>query len=184
MSPQIPEAVAATATATAEDVASRIGASFSGYVSRNPVQSALGAAAAGAGLMALLALIGRDNAPDPKAPVPTVGSRGLDYQSLRNQIADLADRISRAVPADDARQRVGDAGDAIADGWSHLREHAINAIGRFEPEASAAIRAARDNPVWTALIVGAVSALVGTQVLGKHSTADAAELAPDTPAPG
>jgi hypothetical protein len=178
MSPQIPDAVAATA----EDVASNFGASFASYVGRNPVQSALGAAAAGAGLMALLALMSRDDAPDPKAPVPTVGSRGFDVQSLKNQIADLADRLSSAVPADAARQRVGDAGDAVAEGWSHLRDRAINAIDRFEPEASAAIRAARENPVWTALIVGAVSALVGAQVLGKSGETDAAMQTPESPA--
>ncbi len=175
MSPEIPEAIAATA----DDAANRISASFANYVSRNPVQSALGAAAAGAGLMALLALMARDDTPDPRAPVPTVGPRGLDYQSLKNQIADLADRISRAVPTDEARQRAGDAGDAIADGWTHLREQTMNVLGRFEPEASTAIRAVRENPLWTAVIVGAVSALVGTQVLGKSAAADANEVAPE-----
>lgn len=181
MSPEIPEAVAATA----DDAAGRINASFATYVNRNPVQSALGAAAAGAGLMALLTLMTRDDTPDPKAPIPTVGSRGFDYESLKNQIADLADRISRAAPTGEARQRFGDAGDAIADGWSHLREQTMSALGRFEPEASAAIRAARENPMLTALIVGAVGALLGAQVLGKSAAAsskeDAPEAAPELP---
>ncbi len=180
MSPEIPEAVAASA----DDAAETISASLAGYVSRNPVQSALGAAAAGAGLMALLALMARNDPPDPKAPVPTITSRGFDYESLKNQIADLADRVSRAVPTDEARQRVGDAGDAIADGWSHLREQTISALGRFEPEASAAIKAARENPVWTALIVGAVSALIGAKVLGKPAATEAEAPAPETPVPG
>ncbi len=181
MSPEIPDAVSAMATATADDVVGRISTSFATYVNRNPVQSALGAAAAGAGLMALLTLMVREDTPDPKAPIPTVGSRGLDYESLKNQIADLAARISRAVPTGEARQRVGDAGDAIADGWSHLRDQTISALGRFEPEASAAIRAARENPMWTALIVGAVGALVGAQVLGKSASDSTKEDAPESP---
>lgn len=179
MSPEIPEAIAASA----EDAAENFSASLASYVSRNPVQSALGAAAAGAGLMALLALMARNDFADPRAPVRTVNSRGLDYESLKNQIADLTDRVSRAVPSDEARQRVGDAGDAIAEGWSHLREQTISALGRFEPEASAAMRAARENPVWTALIVGAVSALIGAQVLGKSAATDASETAPEAPSP-
>ena len=177
MSPEISDPVV-----TAHDAVDDISASFVDYVNRKPVQAALGAAAAGAGLMALLALLARDDTLDPRKPLSTASSRGLDYQSLKNQLADLADRVSRSVPTGEAKQRVGDAGDAIAEGWSHFREQTANALGRFEPEASAAIRVARDNPVWTAVIVGAVSALVGAQMLGKTPAADAdADAAADAP---
>ena len=135
-------------------------------VERNPVPAVLAAAAAGAGLMALVALMSRRD-PEPIAPVvPTVTSRGIDYDALKRQIAEIADRISKVTPVDTAKQRVADAGDAITDGWNTVRDQALDALGRFEPQASAAIKVARENPVWTALIVGAVGALIGSQMLG------------------
>ncbi len=141
-------------------------------VERNPMPAVLAAAAAGAGLMALVALLARHD-PDPLAPVPLVASRGIDYAALKQQIADLADRVTRAVPVDAAKQRVEHAGDALADSWGSVREQALKALDRFEPQASAAIKAARENPVWTALIVGAVGALVGSQILGGRPAAPA-----------
>ena len=134
-------------------------------VERNPLPAVLAAAAAGAGLMALVSLMAR-RTPEPLAPVPTVTPRGIDYDALKQQIADLADRITRAMPVDAAKQRVEDAGDAIAEGWNTVRNQALDALGRFEPQASAAIKVARENPLWTALIVGAVGALVSSQMLG------------------
>ena len=135
------------------------------FVERNPVPAVLAAAAVGAALMALAALMTR-RTPDPLAPVPLTSSRGLDYESLRQQIADLADRLGRTTPVDAAKQRVEQAGDAISEGWSTLREQALDALGRFEPQASAAVKVARENPVVTALVVGALGALVGSQFLG------------------
>ncbi|MES2100317.1 MAG: hypothetical protein V4569_10895 [Pseudomonadota bacterium] len=138
-------------------------------VARNPVPAVLAAAAAGAGLMALVSLLARRD-PAPRAPLPTltptVTPRGLDYEALKQQIADLADRVSRTVPVDAAKQRAEQAGDVLADGWNTVRDQALDALGRFEPQASAAIKAARANPVWSALIVGAVGALVASQMLG------------------
>ena len=139
-------------------------------VERNPVPAVLAAAAAGAALMALASMMTR-RAPDPLAPVPLVGSRGLDYESLKQQIADLADRLGRATPVDAAKQRVEQAGDAISDGWSTLRHQALDALGRFEPQATAAVKVARENPVLTALVVGVVGALVGSQLLGDKADA-------------
>ena len=132
---------------------------------RNPVVAVLAAAAAGAALMTR-------RAPDPLAPVPLVSSRGLDFESLRQQIADLADRLGRVTPVDAAKQRVEQAGDAISDGWSTLRDQAFDVLGSLEPQASAAVKVARDNPVLTALVVGAVGALVGSQLFtGKPAAA-------------
>lgn len=145
------------------------------FVERNPVPAVLAAAAAGAGLMALLSLMARRE-PDPLAPVPLVTSRGVDFEALRRQIAAIADRLSTAAPVDAARQRAEHAGENIADGWSAVRDQALDALHRFEPQASAAIKAARENPMLTALVVGAVGALVGSQLLGKPS-----ETAPEAP---
>ena len=135
------------------------------FVERNPVPAMLAAAAAGAALMALASLMTRRE-PHPLAPVPLVSPRGLDYESLKRQIADIADRLGKAVPVDAAKQRAEQAGDAIAGGWDTLRDQALDALGRFEPQAAAAAKVARENPVWTALVVGAVGALVGSQLLG------------------
>ena len=138
-------------------------------IERNPVPAVLAAAAAGAGLMALVALMSRRD-PDPLAPVSLVAPRGIggiDFDALKQQIADLADSIKRATPVDTAKESVERAGVRVADGWSTLRDQALDALGRFEPEAGAAIKAVRENPVWTALIVGAVGALVASQLLGK-----------------
>lgn len=148
-------------------------------VERNPIASVLAAAAAGAGLMALVTLMARRE-PNPLAPVPLVSPRAFDYEALKKQIADLTDRLSdrvttaaKAAPVDAAKQRVSQAGDAIADGWSSVRDQALDALGRFEPQATAAIKVARENPVWTALVVGAVGALLGSQMLGGKPAAPA-----------
>ena len=144
-------------------------------VEDNPVPAVLAAAAVGAGLMALVSMMGR-RAPDPFAPVPLVTARGIDYDALKRQIADIADRVARAMPVDAAKHRVEDAGEAIADGWSMVREQALDALHRFEPRASAAVKVARENPIWTSLVVGAIGALLSSQLLGKP----AAEVA-ETP---
>lgn len=148
-------------------------------VERNPLPAMLAAAAAGAGLMALVSLMARRD-PEAISPVSSATPRGIDYAALKQQIADLADRVTRALPVDAAKQRVEHAGDAIADGWSAVRDQALDAIGRFEPQASAAMKTARENPVWSALIVGAVGALIASQMLG-HSTDDAAGAAQSDP---
>lgn len=160
---------------------------FTDLVEHNPVPAVLAAAAAGAGLMALVSLMARRD-PDPRAPAPTITPtitpRSIDYEALKQQIADLADRVTRAVPVDAAKQRVEHVGDALADGWSTVRDQALDALGRFEPQASAAIKAARANPVWSALIVGAVGALIASQMLGKATDepADAAQSDPSADA--
>ena len=149
-------------------------------VERNPVPAVLAAAAVGAGLMALLAVMARRDS-GPLAPVPTVAPRGIDFDALKRQIADLADRVTRAMPVDTAKERVEHVGDAIADGWSTVRDQALDALGRFEPQASAAIKVAREHPVWSALIVGAVGALIASQMLGRSSDGPAADGTPSDP---
>ncbi len=149
-------------------------------VERNPIPAVLAAAAAGAGLMALVTLMARRD-PEPLGavaavpPVPPIASRAHDFDAFKQQIADLVDRLSKAAPLDAAKQRAEHAGDAVADGWRTVRDQALDAFDRFEPQASAAIKVARENPVWTALIVGAVGALVGSQMLGGGTVATKTE---------
>jgi ElaB/YqjD/DUF883 family membrane-anchored ribosome-binding protein len=149
-------------------------------VERNPIP-------AGAGLMALVTLMARrDSEPfdakpaKPAVPtMPTTITRANDFDGLKQQIADLVDRLSKTAPVDAAKQRAERAGDAIADGWGAVRDQALDALDRFEPQASAAIKVARENPVWTALIVGAVGALVGSQMLGGTKPTGATETQSD-----
>ena len=156
-------------------------------VERNPIPAVLAAAAAGAGLMALVTLMARrDSEPfdakpaKPAVPtMPTTITRANDFDGLKQQIADLVDRLSKTAPVDAAKQRAERAGDAIADGWGAVRDQALNALDHFEPQASAAIKVARENPVWTALIVGAVGALVGSQMLGGTKPTGATETQSD-----
>lgn len=136
---------------------------LTGLVERNPLPSVLAAAAAGAAAMALFSALGRRD-PDPLAPVPLVAPRGIDFDSLRRQVGDIADRIAKAAPVDAAKQRAESAGESLADGWGVVRDQAMDALHRFEPQATAAIKTARDNPMLTALVVGALGALVGSQL--------------------
>lgn len=153
------DAVTDTADATLNDL--------SDMVVRNPVPAALIAAAAGAGLMALLGMMGRSSEPYPRTSIPVGSTRGLDYDTLKKQIADLADRIGKSIPTDEAKQRVGDATDALADTWSGVRDQALDVIGKLQPQATAAVKVARENPIWTAVVMGAIGALIGSQLLGK-----------------
>ena len=156
---------------------------FADLVERNPMPAVLAAAAAGAGLMALVALMARRPAPPrpstyvPPQTVPLSSARGIDYDSLKRQIADLADRITSALPTDAAKQRVENAGDAIADTWGTVRDQAIDVLNKIQPQAGAAVKVARENPVWTALIVGAIGALVGSQMLGQSADAATGDVA-------
>lgn len=144
-------------------------------VGSNPMPAVLAAAAVGAGLMALAVSMARSH-PAEEAPAPKGAALPGD-DALRRQIADLVDRlgqaVGRAVPVDAAKQHVDDAGTALADGWSNVRAQAIDALGRFEPQAGAAIKVARDNPVWAAVIVGVLGALFGSQMLGGKAASSA-----------
>lgn len=150
---------------------------FSDAVVRNPVPAALGAAAVGAGLMALLALLARGESAPLTKTIPLAPPRGLDLEGLKQTIADLGERLAGAVPATAAKERVDAATDALADGWGSVRQQALDAVGalgRFEPQAKVALQVARENPVWTALVVGAVGALVGSQLIGRPAATDGA----------
>ena len=153
---------------TAKSTASDALASLNDMVVSNPMPAALTAAAVGAGLMALLALMSR---PDryPSTTIPVGNSRGLDVDALKSQIADLADRLTRSLPKDAAKQRIDDASDALADTWSGVRDQALDVLGKIQPQATAAVKIARENPIWTAVIMGAVGALLGAQLLGGSS---------------
>lgn len=170
------------AAAAADLSAENAGRALADFVDRNPLPAVLAAAAAGAGLMALVALTARSDRPaSPANAIPLAPTRAFDLDSLKQQIADLAERLGAALPAaSSARQHVDATADAIGAGWDAVRQQALDTVGklgRFEPQATAAIRAARDNPVWTAVIVGALGALLGSQWLGHSAEPQAGDAA-------
>ncbi|MDP9043965.1 MAG: hypothetical protein M3O01_04085 [Pseudomonadota bacterium] len=156
----------ADAAQAAVDSASGTVDDLSEMVVRNPLPSALIAAATGAGLMALLAMMSRSSEPYPASVIPTRKLRGIDYDAIKQQIADLTDRIGKALPRDEAKQRASEASETLADTWKDVREQALDLIGQIQPQATAAVKLARDNPLWTAVIMGAAGALIGSQLLG------------------
>ncbi len=166
----------------------------------NPVPSVLAAAATGAGLMALIALMARPNSRLPSLSALTAMARehlpstsslpsvpdlpdAPDLGSLKSQIADLLDRLGSAMPTkSDAKQKLQDAGDTAQSTWESVRDQAVSVIEQVQPQISAATTAAtkaasaatnaatqvaRDNPLWTAVVAGAVGTLIGAQFLGK-----------------
>ncbi len=167
--------------ATPQEVTTR---SVTDLIERNPLPAALAAAAVGAGLMALVALLARQSsAPRVPEAIPTTRP-GLDLEGLKQQIAELSSRLGESIPTAGARQRIDDAGDALAQGWGTVRDHAFDAfdrvLGPLEPQASAALKAVRQHPVWGAMIVGVIGALVGTQWLGKTTTEAPVDTSSDT----
>lgn len=166
-------AAVSDAADTVSDMAASAVSDISDLVVRNPVPAALIAAATGAGLMALLGLMSRSSDPYPPTTIPVGRGRGLDYDALKQQISDLADRIGKSFPTDAAKQRVEDSTDALADTWSGVRDQALDVLGKLQPQATAAVKMARENPLWTAVVMGAVGALLGSQLLGKGSGGNA-----------
>lgn len=175
---------AAEAGSPANAVADDAARALTELVERNPVPAVLAAAAAGAGLMALLALLARSDPPAAPRPISLAPQRRVDVETLKQQLADLSERVAAALPTAAAKQHIDATADALSAGWGAAREQAkaaLGRLGRFEPQATAAVRAARENPVWTALVVGALGALLGSQLLG--SGADPTEPDTDTAAP-
>ena len=175
----------------------------------NPVPSVLAAAATGAGLMALIALMAR-----PESRLPSLSElRAMakdavpgsidkpDVGSLRGQLADLLERVSDALPSkSEAKSKIQNAGDAARDtaqsareaalsardtardaaqtardtaqsAWESVRDQAASVIDTVQPQISAATTAAtkvaRENPLWAAVVAGAIGTLIGAQFLGK-----------------
>lgn len=164
-------------------------------VVENPMPSVLAAAATGAALMALAALVARPKSrrsklsmpdvsmpdvsmPDisiPKMPKSAPSLPDLDIASLKDHVVDLVQRVSDAFPSKrEARRQFQNAQDTVTDGvqstWNTVRDQAADMIDQVQPQLAAATKVARDNPLWSALIVGALGTLLGSQLLGKSSS--------------
>ncbi len=168
----------------------------------NPVPSVLAAAATGAGLMALIALMARPGSRIPSlSELQSMAQDALpssvstpDVSSIKSQLADLLERVSDALPTKgEAKKTVQSVGDSARDtaqsaaqtareaalsardgaqsAWETVRDQAASVIDTVQPQITAATTAAtkvaRENPLWSAVLAGAIGTLIGAQFLGK-----------------
>ena len=158
-------------------------AAVSDYARNEPTKAVLIAAAAGAGLMALVALLARGSRSTPLS----TGQRTMS--AIRDAALDLADRAhsvatqaigtahkraSGAVDtaeqqAGEAKQRLeamqkraSDVADSVAETWASLREQAAPVVDKLKPQIDALTAYAKEDPTRAAL--GAATA--GAVLLG------------------
>lgn len=147
-------------------------------VNAYPLAAVLTSAAVGAGLVALIALAGRDDrssVPGVLLTVPrsTRETAGDALDELRAQIADLGRKLTSSLPSPaDARRTSADLGDKASDAWTAVRGQAQAALDQVAPKFSAATELARANPLWVSVVMGAVGALLGSQWLGRSNTGE------------
>ena len=149
----------------------------SNYARSDPTKAVLIAAATGAALMGLLALLVRSR----RASSP--GARAM--ASIRNAALDLADRAHVAATdaidaaqrhAGDAQQkaealqkRAGAVADSVSETWQNLREQAAPVLERLRPQIDAVATYAKEDPVRAALGVATAGAvLIGLLSLTKR----------------
>ena len=150
-------------------------------VNAYPLAAVLTSAAVGAGLIALLSIAAREDrsglAPVLRTvPRSTRESAGDALDELRSQITDLGRKLSAALPSSsEARRTSADLGEKASEAWSTVREQAQAALDQVAPKITAAADIARANPLWVSVVMGAVGALLGSQLLGRgHLTDDTA----------
>jgi ElaB/YqjD/DUF883 family membrane-anchored ribosome-binding protein len=156
-------------------------AAVSDYARSEPTKAVLIAAAAGAGLMALLALLVRGSRPTPVS----TGQRTMS--AIRDAALDLADRAhsvathaigsahkraSSAVDsaeqqAGEAKQRLeamhkraGEVADSVAETWASLREQAAPVVDKLKPQIDALATYAKEDPARAALGVATAGAVL------------------------
>lgn len=146
-------------------------------VNAYPLAAVLTSAAVGAGLVALITMAARDeraNAANVLRTVPrsTRESAGDALDELRAQIAELGRKLTSGLPTPaDARRTSADLGEKASDAWTTVREQAQAALDQVAPKITAATDLARANPLWVSVVMGAVGALLGSQVLGRSDAA-------------
>jgi len=156
-------------------------AAVSDYARNEPTKAVLIAAASGAGLMALLALLVRSSRPRPVS----TGQRTM--ASIRDAAIDLADRAhsvateaigsahkrassvvgSAEQHASDAQhrieaiqQRASDVADSVAETWANLREQAQPVVDRLRPQFDAMAHYAKEDPTRAAIGVATAGAVL------------------------
>ena len=150
-------------------------AAVSTYAREEPTKALLIAAATGAALMGLIALIARSGGRSGADTTAAAGQSAM--AAIRDAALDLADSAqSMATDAlESAQKRVADAfgstqkhaaasvdsvADAAADAWKKVREQAAPVVDRIRPQIEAATAYAKDDPVRAGLGLAAVGAIV------------------------
>ena len=151
------------------------------YARSEPTKAVLIAAATGAGLMALLALLARSSRPTPVSR----GQRTM--AAIRDAAIDLADRAhsvaNDAIGAahkrassvvdtteqqageaqkriDAMRARASDVADSVAETWASLRDQAAPVVDKLKPQIDALASYAKDDPTRAALGVATAGAVL------------------------
>lgn len=155
-------------------------------VAEHPMTSALMAAAAGAGMMALLSLTMRSGRSSSQVTAPSVTAPSLPDVATRNDLADLRGQMSRwlkdisdAAPSrGEVKRNVEDATESVVNTWNEVRDQATelaqrvksqvgDTADRLRPKLNAAVDLAKDNPMWLGVAIAAIGALVGASALAK-----------------
>lgn len=166
------------------------------YARDEPTKALLIAAATGAALMGLVALMSRSGSrmpdiDDARSAADDARSAGKSaLATLRDAALDLADRAHSAASdamggarktANTARKRAGAAADdasgrvsdALSEAWHSLRDQAAPVVDKLRPQLNAATDYAKDEPVRAALgVIAAGAALVGLFALLRNAGDD------------
>ena len=146
----------------------------------HPMQAAMLAAAAGAGLMGLLTLAMRsspstaDRLAEPA--VPDAATRN-DLADLRDQLTSWArDRMAAAPSRTEVKQGIADASDSATTTWNDVRDQASDlaqrvrsqvedTADRLRPKVTAAVDLAKDNPMWLGVAAATLAAVIGASAI-------------------
>ena len=153
----------------------------SDYARNEPTKAVLIAAATGAGLMALIALLARSSRPEPvstgKRTMAAIRDAAMDLADRAHSVATDAigaahKRASSAVDSaetqageaqkrlDAMRARASDVADSVAETWASLREQAAPVVDKLKPQIDALASYAKEDPTRAALGVATAGALL------------------------
>jgi ElaB/YqjD/DUF883 family membrane-anchored ribosome-binding protein len=124
------------------------------FITDRPVAATLASAAVGAGLVALLLFATRDNSGLKSAVSSKVDAAHDSFANLRAQVTDLASKVAATLPSRE------DASAAV----ESSKGKAQDLMDRLRPYVGATSDLARAYPVWTSVAVGALGALLGSQM--------------------
>ena len=154
-------------------------AAVSTYAREEPTKALLMAAATGAALMGIVALIARSNSrPTPvstgKSTMAAIRDAALDLaDSAQTMAADALQTAQKRVAetisgtqkrAADAQKRAADSADSVsetmADAWKKVRDQAAPVVDKIRPQIDAATDYVKEDPTRAALGLAAVGAIV------------------------
>jgi hypothetical protein len=164
-------------TPSAEEQAQTLGE----LVAQHPLVALAAAAAAGAGVMALIVATQRR---DDAGNLPGDGHVTQMYAELRHQLGKLAERVNASLPTkEDAAKKASDLGSEA----SKMLDATVDAAKRsLDGTTAAGKRAAQTavaHPLLTTLVLGALGALVAALAAPRAEKGNASETPTPTPTP-